>query len=316
MTLAAERISVVIPCYNAERYIAAAIRSVLSQEWPDLEVIVVDDGSKDASCELVRREFPQVVLVQQPNQGVAAARNLGIEKASGQWIALLDADDYWLPGKLHAQWKALQSVPGARMAYSAWQVWDSTDAAPSEDYVAQVMRQAGETQRWKGPSGWIYPALLIDCYVWSSTVLVHRAVLDEVGLFDRNLRIGEDYDLWLRASRVTPIVRVAAPGALYRQHLSSITRGVPSENYRGVVVGRALQRWGYQSPDGGVADRRQVNRALAKSWVDFADAQMRVGNLPRARHALWTTLRVDWRLLAAWKSLAKMVVKSVQRVAT
>src|SRR5674476_440824 len=92
----APTISVIIPCFNAERYVCAAIRSVLLQEWPQIQIIVVDDGSDDNSAILVRDTFPQVKLVRQPNQGVAAARNRGIELANGDWIAFLDADDVWL----------------------------------------------------------------------------------------------------------------------------------------------------------------------------------------------------------------------------
>ncbi|MFX8024319.1 hypothetical protein ABTK62_20960, partial [Acinetobacter baumannii] len=78
--------------------------------------------------------------------------------------------------------------------------------------------QAGDTARWAGATGWLYPELLLDCVVWTSTVLMQRSLLDEIGDFDSELRIGEDYDLWLRASRVTRIERVAQPLALYRQH--------------------------------------------------------------------------------------------------
>jgi glycosyltransferase involved in cell wall biosynthesis len=305
------KISIVIPCYNAKPYIAATIQSVLAQDWPDLEILVVDDGSSDGSAAMVESMFPSVRLIRQVNQGVAAARNHGIGQAFGEWIAFLDADDIWLPGKLHAQWAMLQKSPGARMSYTAWQVWASTEPEPASEYLAKLTADAGNTARWAGASGWVYPHLLLDCVVWTSTVLVHKSVFLEAGVFDPSLRIGEDYDLWLRASRITPILRVPRPLALYRMHPASITRSVPEKNFRALVVGRALRQWGYASPDGSVADQRVVRNALAKSWSDYAGAHLDAGNLPAARQAGVEALRNDWRHTSGLKVWVKAALKSL-----
>ena len=327
------KISVVIPCSNVERYIAAAIRSVLAQNWSDLEIVVVDDGSSDRSAELVRDTFPGVTLLRQTNQGIAAARNLGIKHSQGDWIAFLDADDIWLPGKLRAQWQMLSAQPTARMAYSAWHVWSSVEPYPSPEYVDEVLSQSGDPDRWPEPSGriyerrcnhcqrpyscwvelsgWIYPQLLLDCVVWTSTVLAHRSLFEEVGYFDTALRIGEDYDLWLRASRVTAILKVPRPYALYRLHPANITTSVPETNYRGLVVSRALARWGYGSPDGSSARKADVDRALAQSWSDFAYAHLEAGNLGRAWYGGLMSLRADWWHASGWKVFAKTVARSL-----
>ena len=305
------KISVVIPCYNANPFIAATIQSALTQEWADLELIVVDDGSSDGSAELVERMFPVVTLIRQANQGVAAARNNGIAHAQGEWIAFLDADDIWLPGKLHAQWATLQESPGARMAYTAWQVWTSTEPAPPPAYLAKLTAESSNLARWAGATGWVYPQLLLDCVVWTSTVLAHKSVFAEAGVFDRALRIGEDYDLWLRASRITPILRVPRPLALYRMHPASITKSVPEKNFRALVVGRAISRWGYASPDGSVADQRVVDNALAKSWSDYAGAHLDAGNLVEARRAGLVALRKSWRHTSGLKVWVKAALKSI-----
>lgn len=298
-------LSVIIPCYNAERYIAATLDSVLTQEYADLEIIVVDDGSKDGSVALVRKRFPAVRVVEQANQGVAAARNHGIALARGDWIAFVDADDIWLPGKLRAQFDALAATPGCRMNYTAWKVWHSDEPVPSAAYLNQLDATAGDPARWAGASGWIYPQLLLDCVVWTSTVLVERALLAETGGFDPTLRVGEDYDLWLRASRLTPIVRVARPYALYRIHPASITRSTPTDNYRATVINRALAAWGLDSPDGARADLAAIRRMQAKSWSDFAGAHLSAGNFGTARRSGWKALRSDPSHLAAWKILAR-----------
>ncbi len=305
------KISVVIPCFNAERYITATIRSAMAQDWPDMEIVVVDDGSSDRSVELVRQNFPQVRMIQQPNQGVAAARNTGIAHATADWIAFLDADDIWLPGKLHAQWAQLIDDKNTRMSYTAWRVWTSNDPAPSGEYLDSLQHQANDTARWTGPTGWVYPQLLIDCVVWTSTVLAHRSVFAEVGQFDPSLRIGEDYDLWLRASRVTKILRVSAPFALYRIHAESITKSVPEKNFRAQVVGNAIARWGYAAPDGSTARKADVNRALAKSWSDYAGSHIARGNTRQALQAGFASLRADLWHTSAWKVLLKTIGQSL-----
>ena len=129
-------VSVIIPCFNAEKYIEGAIRSVLLQDWPHVEIIVVDDGSTDRSADIVQKTFPQVTLVKQANQGVSMARNSGIQATHGDWIAFLDADDLWLPEKLASQWSAIQANPGTRMCYTAWQTWQSEDPTPSDSVLS------------------------------------------------------------------------------------------------------------------------------------------------------------------------------------
>lgn len=297
----ASSISVIIPCYNAERYIGATIDSVLAQGLDDLEIIVVDDGSKDGSIALVRDCFPTVRVVAQANGGVASARNNGIACARGRWVAFVDADDIWLPGKLQAQFAAMAASPACRMSYTAWKVWDCDEPTPSAAFLAELEISAADPARWDGASGWIYPQLLLDCVVWTSTVLVERALLAETGGFDPALRIGEDYDLWLRASRLTPIVRVARPLALYRMHPASITRSMPTDNYRATVVGRAIAKWGLDSPDGGQADAVAVRRQLAKSWSDFAAAHLQAGNLELAGNSARAALRYSITHRAGWK---------------
>lgn len=303
--MSAPAVSVIIPCYNAERYIGATIASVLAQDQPGMEIIVVDDGSSDGSVALVRSSFPEVRVEQQANAGVAAARNTGLALARGEWVAFVDADDVWLPGKLAAQFAQMRALPGCRMSYTAWQVWPSAEPLPDSAMLAQLAAVADDSARWSGASGWIYPQLLLDCVVWTSTVLAERSLFEETGGFDTGLRIGEDYDLWLRASRLTPILRVARPYALYRMHPASITRSMPTDNYRARVIGRALQQWGLHSPDGRVADRAAVRQMLAKSWSDFAGAHLQGGNLGSARRGGWAALRLDPRHLPGWKVLLK-----------
>jgi glycosyltransferase involved in cell wall biosynthesis len=307
------RVSVVIPCFNAQRYIGATLRSVLAQEGVSLEVVVVDDGSSDGSAQQVAQDFPQVKLLRVPNGGVARARNRGIEAATGDWIAFVDADDIWLPGKLQAQLDEQAAWADCRMSYTAWKVWFSDSPEPEADVLQELARTAGELKRWEGASGWIYPELLLDCEVWTSTVLVRRDVLQEIGGFNPDLRIGEDYDLWLRASRVTRIQRIARPYALYRQHPGNITRGAQTANYKGQVVQSALDRWGFAGPDGRAMDARAVQRMLAKTWSDFAAAQLMAGQRAAARTSIYEALRRQFNHLPGWKLLIRSLLPLTRR---
>lgn len=308
------RLTVIIPCYNAQCWISATLKSVLAQAWPELEIIVVDDGSSDGSADHVRSQFPGIIVIQQANQGVAAARNKGIANATGEWIAFIDADDIWLPGKLEAQWRLLSTQPRARMAYTAWYVWPCTEPEPAEALMEELEAEKGESGQWSGPSGWIYPELLEDCCVWTSTVLAHRSLFDEIGVFDEKLPIGEDYDLWLRASRVTPILRVSLPLALYRMHPNSITKSAPAINFQALVLSRAIEHWGLESPDGRRTDERVVARALGRIWRDFAGAHLAAGNLALARHGGFMALRNDWRQQQGWKLLVRSILASLKTV--
>ncbi len=301
-------ISVVIPCFNAKRYVAATLASVLAQTGVQLDIVVVDDGSTDGTADFVRKGFADVRVFEQSNQGVAVARNLGIAEAKSDWIAFIDADDIWLPGKLQAQLSALASSPAARMSYTAWHVWETEEPEPPKALIETLQRDPAAEGRWDGPTGWIYASLLLDCVVWTSSVLIHRSVLQEVGNFDPTLRVGEDYDLWLRASRVTPVVRVCKPLAMYRMHPASITKKTPDRNFKGEVIGRAIRRWGYGSPDGSSARPSDVNQSLARSWSDYGGAHLMAGNSKRARQAALKALTLAPSQMLGWKVLIKSVL--------
>ena len=302
-------VSVVVPCYNAAAFLPSTLRSVQAQQGFDLQIIVVDDGSSDGSPDLVARDFPDVTLVRQANAGVAAARNTGLAHARHDWVAFIDADDLWLPGKLQAQWDLLASHPEAGMAYTAWKVWTSDAPVPDPAWLAALLATDGDAQRWQGASGWIYPELLVDCVVWTSSVLVRRELLARAGGFDDTLRIGEDWDLWLRLSRLTPILRVPRPLALYRMHPHSITKAPPDTNFKHLIVTRALQRWGTAGTDGRRARMADVKRSQARTWGDLAGARLQLGQLEQARSDALHALRLAPLAWLSWRVLARSLTR-------
>ena len=139
-------------------------------------------------------------------------------------------------------------------------------------------------------------------------MVARRSLFDEIGGFDESLRIGEDYDLWLRASRVTPILRLPRPTALYRMHATNITRKAPASNHQAAVVERALARWGHAGPDGRSASVRTVQAGLARTWRNFAGANLAAGNKGAARHGAMRAVTLDPGHAGAWKMLLRSAV--------
>jgi glycosyltransferase involved in cell wall biosynthesis len=203
-------ISVIIPVYNGEKTIRETIESVLNQSFKDFEIIVIDDGSKDATLEVVNSiQDPRLKVFSYPNARQAASRNRGFSHSTGEFIAFLDADDLWTPNKLEAQLKALQDNPQAAVAYS----WSNCI-----DETGKFLREASHSTL----SGDVYPKLLLcDFLDNGSNPLVRRQALIEAGSFDESLPPAEDWDMWLRLAARYHFVAVPYPHILYRQSPNS-----------------------------------------------------------------------------------------------
>ncbi|WP_028962162.1 glycosyltransferase family 2 protein [Sulfobacillus thermosulfidooxidans] len=195
-----ELVSVVIPAYNAESTIVEALESVYQQSHKNLEVIVVDDGSTDLTRQIIERQFPQVILRANHNQGPSQARNTGIDMAHGEWIAFLDADDVWHPEKIAQQLDVAHTDPEIGLVASDWirdaHFMDVPRALP----VSEVR----------------YHDLLILNRFQTSTVLVKRSIVQSLQGFDRRVDGAEDWDLWLRVAQVARVVKIDWPLVMYR----------------------------------------------------------------------------------------------------
>ncbi len=191
-------ISVVIPTHDRRRLLPRALASVRGQSLAPRQVVVVDDGSTDGTSEMLRRDFPEVTLLEQQQYGVSAARNRGIEHCAGDWIAFLDSDDEWHPRKLERQQAALGDHPEALLCHTD-EIWMRRGTR-----VNQKKRHAKR-------GGSIFEHCLPLCCISPSSVLVHRSVFGVVGLFDTSLPACEDYDLWLRITCRYPVLYVDEP---------------------------------------------------------------------------------------------------------
>jgi glycosyltransferase involved in cell wall biosynthesis len=182
-------VSVVIANYNMARFVGQAVESVLAQRHPPVEVIVVDDGSSDTSAQVIEElaaRDPRVSLVRQTNQGQTKAKNAGVRRARGEFVAFCDADDYWLPHKLELQLPRFAD-PKVAVVYSRSQ-WIDTQMRLLEVVPFD----------WQWHEGQVLPWLFIDNFIPFGTAVVRRSVLEEVGGFDETYRMGIDWELWLR----------------------------------------------------------------------------------------------------------------------
>ncbi len=178
-------VSVIIPTYNRAALVGEALASVQAQSFRDFEVLVVDDGSTDATPEVLAA-WREVRVFRHPvRRGVSAARNTGVAFARGEWLAFLDSDDLWLPAKLARQMAYLADRPGLSLC--------QTD----ETWVRRGAR-VNQPLTHRKVAGWIFGHSLERCMVSPSAVILHRHLFEDHGGFDATLAAGEDYDLWLR----------------------------------------------------------------------------------------------------------------------
>lgn len=198
------KFSVIIPAHNAEPYIAKAIASCLNQTCPPHEIIVVDDASTDGTVAVAESFGPQVRVIRMAkNAGVAVARNRGAQESTGDWIAFLDADDWFLPEKLEMQRQCAMENLNAVLIYTC--------------FLASV--DGVESPARLNPPEKLMPMLRYRCAIHLSTVALRREAFDAIGRFDPSLRNCQDWDLWLRlAARysVSLFALVPQPLAVYR----------------------------------------------------------------------------------------------------
>lgn len=205
-------VSVVMPVYNGAAFLAEAIESVLGQTHASVELIVVDDGSTDASPQIIGRHGERLVAIRQNNAGVAAARNAGIAAARGEFVAFLDQDDWWLPEKLLKQLVLFQRDARVGLTYTAVTFYDDRVGRLVPDPYPDVRRQI--------LSGNCYEPLLLNNPIVNSSVAVRRGVLLAVGGCDTHLagNTVQDYDLWLRVAKVCRFAHLPDPLTIYRLH--------------------------------------------------------------------------------------------------
>lgn len=208
-------ISVIIPAYNAAKTILETIQSIQQQTCSDFELIVINDGSTDNTLDVLATVAdPRLKVFSYENGGLPVARNRGIERATGNYLTFIDADDLWTPDKLEAQLEALQHHPDTGAVYS---------------WTAFIDENSQFLYAWKPLyfQGNVYPNLLIENFISSgSNIMVRRQYIDLAGRFDPTLKSAEDWDYYLRLAALCPFALVPKYQILYRRSAQSMTSKV------------------------------------------------------------------------------------------
>jgi glycosyltransferase involved in cell wall biosynthesis len=285
-------VSVIIPYYRASQTIARAVESALGQTVRPYEILVVDDGSPD-DARMATKEFgSSVTLIRKPNGGAASARNLGIEQAHGEWIAFLDADDYWEPAKLERQ---LASSEGVGLVGSRWYTQDPDK--PRRVAKIEAPEFFGGILKARGSE-----AFRVAMNLFTSVMLVRRNALGDQR-FDSGLETAEDRDLWIRLVASTDVYLVPEPLATYVNWPGSLSNSDIDRDCRSML--KVVHRYAALLGAKGVREQEAV---IHRRWAGhhLAGGKPRSAIGPAARR-----LAIQPASPQAWWIMCKSLARSI-----
>ena len=202
-------VSVIMPAYNAEKHIKAAVDSAINQTYQNIEVIVINDGSTDNTLNILRQYGNKIKIINQANKGRAAANNVGIYNAKGEWIAFLDADDIWIGNKTEKQ---LASCNNYNISH--------TDCIFFGEKVKKEIKRSEITKLY---SGEVLDKLLVSNFITKSSVLIRKNLISEYGCFDESFECVIDWPLWLKVCANQKLGYLDEPLVKYRVHSESVS---------------------------------------------------------------------------------------------
>ncbi len=257
------KVSIIIPTYNRLPMLKEAIQSVLSQDFEDFELIVVDDGSTDGTPQEIKPLGGRVKVIEHTvNKGVSAARNRGILHAKGKYIAFLDSDDLWVKGKLKTQVAFLDDNPHYPLCYTD-EIW------------IRKGKRVNPMKKHAKYSGWIFEKCLPLCIISPSSAMMRKNLFSKVGLFDEALPVCEDYDLWLRISARSPIFFIHKKLIIKRGgHSDQLSnRSWGNDRYRVIALEKLLSE-----PCVGQEERESVLKEMEKKCQVLSKGFLKRGN--------------------------------------
>lgn len=204
-------VSIIIPTYNSARYLPEALESAFNQTYGNIEIIVVNDGSTDDTRQIMDRFASRVTYIEQDNGGPARARNAGISRARGEYVAFLDADDLWMPHKLEEQMEIFRLYPGTRAVYCQVIRFDEASRKEFPPWPARVY------------SGSVFEKLLLENFISMPSLVAEASVLREIGGFDERLNTAEDQNLYMRIAYKYEIRGISKALVRRREHQDSLS---------------------------------------------------------------------------------------------
>ncbi len=223
-------VSVVIPTFNRADWLAESVGSVLEQTYPQVELIVVDDGSTDPTPEVVQGFGDRLIYMRVDHRGVSAARNRGVAASRGTLVAFLDSDDVWQRDKVARQVALFRGQPDVQVCYT------------DEIWIRHGVR-VNPKQIHQKHTGWLFEPSLPRCIISPSSIMLRRALWNRLGGFDERLPACEDYDLWLRMTRRVPVTLIPEPLIVKRGgHADQLSRSTPLlDQYRITALDKLLR---------------------------------------------------------------------------
>ena len=288
-------VSIVLASYNMGHYLPESVRTVLAQTYENIEVIIIDDGSTDDTEEQIKPLLVDSRLryIKQENQGQPKAKNNGIKASKGEYIAFCDGDDLWAPNKLEIQLPLFKDDPEVGVVYS------------EVSYIDDKGNPLDKEQPYERYSGKVTDKLILKNFIPFGTAIVKKQCFDEMGLFDENLPMGIDWDLWLRLSTRYKIMYIPAKTYIYR-----IWPGQMSSNYRGRYHHAELIMNKFIRNNPGVLSQKIINRAWSDTYnskgMAIAKAEQ---TIKEPLSNIVTALRHDIKYIPAWKSLVKIIIR-------
>jgi len=255
------QVTTIIPAYNAAEYVATAIESALEQKAVSQQIIVIDDGSTDATPRVLENFGERIEVIRQDNLGLSAARNAGIQAARGELIAFLDADDVWCDNKLAKQVAILRDNPEVAMVHSRTVSWDAANGrendfvkAPSKDYRDDCFSKLYESNA-----------------ICVSSVMVRTSCLQQIGGFDERIvrPTTQDYDLWLRIAFQHRLEFIDDKGVLYRRHSSNASQQIQMMLEDQIYVIQKALSYGHS--------RLQMELGQRQCWMRLANLYFELG---------------------------------------
>lgn len=291
------KVSILVPTYNCSKYLPKAIESALKQTYQDFEIIIINDGSTDNTADIVQQFVNnnpgKIKYIYQENKGLAVARNTGLDAASGEYIALLDADDCWLPHRLADGVKIMQANPDVGLVHG-----NITRISPTDEIIDTPIR---ETQYLNGH---IFENIYLrKAHISCPTVLFRKECCKTAGVFDPELtRLGcEDRDLWLRIAKKYKFLYLDQVLSYYRVSDTSM-----SQNVEKMTKARLYVIDKYCPPN--AQDKTLRNKALAKIYHDLGDYFLLKKNYSDARSQYGESLKYNVFRFWTWLNILKSIL--------